>query len=185
WAEAYAVSPVRDEWAYSVWEHETESETRTAQAASTVSEGGRKGGIHLAPAARSATVPLADTTVPIQPKGDRPPLFAVHGGDGGILFYGELAQRLGEDRPFYAFEAPALTASSPIPEESVEETAAQYLAELKKVQASGPFHLCGYSFGGVVAYEMARQLSAEGETVSFLGPVATENPAAQVRKLSL
>lgn len=183
--EAVAVAQERDEVAYSVGVLETESETRTAQAASTVSEGGRKGGIHLAPAARSATVPLADTTVPIQPKGDRPPLFAVHGGDGGILFYGELAQRLGEDRPFYAFEAPALTASSPIPEESVEETAAQYLAELKKVQASGPFHLCGYSFGGVVAYEMARQLSAEGETVAFLGLVDTENPAAQVRKLSL
>ncbi len=145
----------------------------------------RKGGFHLAPEPAARPEELAETTVAIQPKGDRPPLFAVHGGDGGILFYGELAARLGEERPFYAFEAPALTATSPIPDESVEETAAHYLEELKKVQPSGPYHLCGYSFGGVVAYEMARQLAADGERIEFLGLVDTENPAAQVRKLSL
>ncbi len=145
----------------------------------------RKGGIHLVPAPAALPGELAETTVAIQPKGDLPPLFAVHGGDGGILFYGELAERLGEQRPFYAFEAPALTATSPIPDESVEETAANYLAELRKVQPSGPYHLCGYSFGGVVAYEMARQLAAEGERIEFLGLVDTENPAVQARKLSL
>lgn len=151
----------------------------------TTSEPVRKGGIHLAPEPAATPEELAETTVAIQPKGDQPPLFAVHGGDGGILFYGNLAERLGEERPFYAFEAPALTATSPIPEETVEETAAHYLAELKKVQPSGPYHLCGYSFGGVVAYEMARQLAADGERIEFLGLVDTENPAAQTRKLSL
>ncbi len=145
----------------------------------------RKGGLRLTPSAPADPADLAETTVAIQPKGDLPPLFAVHGGDGGVLFYGNLASRLGESRPFYAFEAPALTSTSPIPNESVEETATRYLAELKKVQPSGPYHLCGYSFGGVVAYEMARQLLAEGEAIDFLGLVDTENPSIEARKLSL
>jgi amino acid adenylation domain-containing protein/FkbH-like protein len=145
----------------------------------------RKGGLHLTPVAPANPADLAETTVAIQPKGDLPPLFAVHGGDGGVLFYGNLATRLGEDRPFYAFEAPALTATSPIPNESVVETASRYLVELRKVQPSGPYHLCGYSFGGVVAYEMACQLLTDGERVEFLGLVDTENPAIEARKLSL
>ena len=136
-----------------------------------------------APAVISSAV--ADTTVAIQPLGDLPPLFAVHGGDGGILFYGNLADRLGKDRPFYAFEAPALTAAGPLPEEPVEETAAKYLAEMRKVKPHGPYLLCGYSFGGVVAYEMACQIIAAGEEVEFLGLVDTENPAYEARKLSL
>ncbi|MCB1228974.1 MAG: amino acid adenylation domain-containing protein [Verrucomicrobiae bacterium] len=129
--------------------------------------------------------PLADTTIVVQPKGDQRPLFAVHGGDGGILFYCNLAERLGEHRPFYAFEAPALTAGGPIPDESVETTAARYVSELRKVQPEGPYLLCGYSFGGVVAYEMAHQLNAEGQEITFLGLIDTENPAAMVRKLSV
>jgi thioesterase domain-containing protein/acyl carrier protein len=142
-----------------------------------------------APAEIQITIPenrmIAETTVAIRSEGILPPLFAVHGGDGGILFYGNLAERLENDRPFYAFEAPALTASGPIQEESVEETATNYLRELRKVQESGPYHLCGYSFGGVVAYEMATQLIGEGETVEFLGLVDTENPSIDARKLSL
>jgi len=145
----------------------------------------RRGGIHLTGTQEARSNVLAETTVAIQPKGDLPPLFAVHGGDGGILFYGNLASRLGEERPFYAFEAPALTATSPIPDETVEETASHYLAELRKVQPEGPYHLCGYSFGGVVAYDMARQLLADGEQVEFLGLVDTENPAVEARKLSI
>lgn len=150
----------------------------------TVTESRRKG-FHLTGCESPGSGQPAETTVAIQPKGSLPPLFAVHGGDGGILFYGNLASRLGEERPFYAFEAPALTATSPIPDETVEETAAHYLSELRKVQPEGPYHLCGYSFGGVVAYDMARQLLDQGERVEFLGLVDTENPAAQTRKLSI
>jgi amino acid adenylation domain-containing protein/FkbH-like protein len=138
-----------------------------------------------APTAVTTSGTVADTTVAIQPLGDLPPLFAVHGGDGGILFYGNLAERLGNDRPFYAFEAPALTAGGPLPDESVVETAAKYLSEMRKVKPHGPYLLCGYSFGGVVAYEMACQIIADGEEVEFLGLVDTDNPAYVARKLSL
>jgi len=128
---------------------------------------------------------IATTTVAIQPHGDLPPLFAVHGGDGGVVFYRGAASKLEKNRPFYAFEAPALTASGPIPEETIETTATRYLAEMRKVQPIGPYHLCGYSFGGVVAYEMAAQLGRLGEDVCFLGLFDTENPAVEVQPLSI
>ncbi len=128
---------------------------------------------------------VSTTTVAIQPQGHLPPLFAVHGGDGGVVFYRGVAQKLGRDRPFYAFEAPALTAGGPIPEETIEESAKRYLGEMRKVQPSGPYHLCGYSFGGLVAYEMAVQLERAGEEVAFLGLFDTENPATDMKKLSI
>ena len=56
---------------------------------------------------------------------------------------------------------------------------------MRKVRPHGPYLLCGYSFGGVVAYEMACQILAAGEEVEFLGLVDTENPAVEARKLSL
>ena len=128
---------------------------------------------------------IATTTVAIQSQGDLQPLFAVHGGDGGVVFYRGVAGKLGKNRPFYAFEAPALTATGPIPEETIETTATRYLGEMRKVQPTGPYHLCGYSFGGVVAYEMAAQLERLGEKVCFLGLFDTENPAAEVQPLSI
>lgn len=130
---------------------------------------------------------IAETTIAVQPKGDFPAIFGIHGGDGGIMFYRSLALQLGEDRPFYAFESPSLTAGGEIPDESVEETASRYITEMKKVQQSGPYLLCGYSFGGVVAYEMAAQLRRQGEEISFLGLFDTENPhaAAEAKRFSI
>lgn len=162
-----------------------EAETRESVPEEPAPDSRRKGGIHFSVDDSSETVEIAETTIAIQPKGDLPPLFGVHGGDGGVLFYGNLAARLGADRPFYAFEAPTLTAGGPLPEETVEETAAKYLGELRKVQPNGPYLICGYSFGGVVAYEMACQLTDAGEEVQFLGLVDTENPAVEARKLSV
>ncbi|MDF1756469.1 MAG: amino acid adenylation domain-containing protein [Verrucomicrobiales bacterium] len=128
---------------------------------------------------------VAETTVLLQPKGERPPLFAVHGGDGGIFFYRDLAERLEQDRPFYAFEAAVLTGGGPIREESVPVTAHRYVKELEKIHPTGSVYLCGYSFGGVVAYEMACQLTEKGRKVEFVGLVDTENPAGQFAKLNL
>ncbi len=128
---------------------------------------------------------IAETTVRLKSEGDLPPLFGVHGGDGGIFFYRDLASGMNDDRPFYAFEAAVLTNGGPIKKEPIESTAARYVAELVKVQPDGPVHLCGYSFGGVVAYEMACQLSDAGREIKFLGLIDTENPSAEARKLSL
>ncbi len=115
---------------------------------------------------------------PIQPAGDRLPFFCVHGGDGGVLFYRNLAEHLDHDRPLYAIEAPALSLSGEIRIGAVESIAAEYLKLIRQRQSQGPYHLGGYSFGGVVAYEMARQLKNEGEDVAFLALFDTMSPAA-------
>jgi len=121
----------------------------------------------------------------IQRDGHLPPLFCIHGGDGGIIFYHNLAAYLPHDRPFVAIEAPALRATDEIRVDRVEDTAREYLALIRKRQTRGPYYLGGYSFGGTVAYEMARLLHAEGEEMAFLALFDTLNPAATFPKFTL
>ncbi|HRJ73968.1 MAG TPA: thioesterase domain-containing protein, partial [Terrimicrobiaceae bacterium] len=115
---------------------------------------------------------------PIQPAGDRQPFFCVHGGDGGVLFYRNLAEHLDHDRPLYAIEAPALSLDGEIRIGAVESIAAEYLKLIRQRQSRGPYLLGGYSFGGVVAYEIARQLQHEGAEVAFLALFDTMSPTA-------
>ena len=117
--------------------------------------------------------------------GKEPPLFCIHGGDGGVLFYRNLAEALPCAGPMHAIEARALGSREPIREASVEETAAAYIAELLEVHPRGPFRLAGYSFGGVVAHEMACQLVARGHEIDFLGLFDTQNPSAPAKRYSL
>jgi amino acid adenylation domain-containing protein len=105
--------------------------------------------------------------IPIQPNGTRPPFFCVHGVGGNVLNYRSLAQRLGDDQPFYGLQARGMDGKLP-PLATIEEMAAVYVSEIRKVQARGPYFLGGASFGGVVAYEMAQQLKAAGEAAAFV-----------------
>jgi oxalate---CoA ligase len=114
--------------------------------------------------------------VAIQPAGSRPPFFCLHALGGTVLFYQRLAQHLGEDQPFYALQSLALHRESPT-SLKLEELAACYIQEVAAVQPTGPYLLGGYSFGGVVAYEMARQLDARGEKIALLALVDTWGPA--------
>jgi amino acid adenylation domain-containing protein len=123
--------------------------------------------------------------VTLSDRGTPPPLFCIHGGDGGVIFYRGLAERMTGEFPIHAIEALALSNSTPIIESSVEETAAAYVKELLAVQPDGPFRLAGYSFGGVVAHEMACQLVEQGHTVDFLGLFDTHNPTAPCKRYSL
>ncbi|HEY9809170.1 MAG TPA: amino acid adenylation domain-containing protein [Halomicronema sp.] len=113
--------------------------------------------------------------VPIQPKGSKPPLFCVHAAAGNVLFYRDLARLLGEDQPVYGLQAQGLDGVK-FPLTSVEEMAAYYLEEIRNLQIKGPYHLAGYSFGGAVAFEIARQLQADGETVGLLGLLDSPSP---------
>jgi thioesterase domain-containing protein/acyl carrier protein len=113
--------------------------------------------------------------VPIQPAGSRPPLFCVHPGGGNVLAYAPLARHLGSDQPFYAFQAPGLEVGQQ-PLDSVEQMSACYLAALRQAQPQGPYRLAGHSFGGLVAYEMARQLREQGYAVSLLALLDTPAP---------
>jgi thioesterase domain-containing protein len=105
--------------------------------------------------------------VEIQPKGTHPPLFLVHGVGGGMLWgYNNLARHLGADQPVYGFKSRGLEGFEEF--KTIEAMAAQYTEELRKFQPQGPYHIGGYCFGGNVAYEMARQLKAQGQEVALL-----------------
>jgi len=106
--------------------------------------------------------------VPIQPAGELPPLFGVHGHSGEVLFYRPLADRLGGSQPFYALGSAGLSDGART-HRTIDEMADHYLAEIRQVRPRGPYALLGYCFGSIVALEMACRLLREGESVSFLG----------------
>jgi natural product biosynthesis luciferase-like monooxygenase protein/amino acid adenylation domain-containing protein len=101
--------------------------------------------------------------VTLRKGGGARPFFCVHPVGGGVLAYLELAKRMDADQPFYGLQVPAEGSG-----DSVEEMAERYLEAVRAVQPEGPYLLGGWSMGGRVAYEMARQLEARGEEVGLL-----------------
>ncbi|AYN66674.1 non-ribosomal peptide synthetase [Euzebyella marina] len=106
--------------------------------------------------------------VPIKASGSRPPLYIVHGGGLNVLIFNALGKYLDVDQPVYGLQAKGLNGIDE-PLGSVEEMASHYLSEIMEANASGPYLLAGYSFGGIIAYEMAKQLLAQKKTVAMLG----------------
>ncbi|MGL4400838.1 MAG: non-ribosomal peptide synthetase [Luteolibacter sp.] len=128
--------------------------------------------------AQEPAIPAKGHFVTLRKEGDQRPLFCIHGGDGGVIFYRGLASCLPEGVPLHAVESLELCRSTAVEVASVEETAAAYVRNLLAFQPHGPFRLAGYSFGGVVAHAMACQLVEMGHQVDFLGLFDTSNPAA-------
>jgi thioesterase domain-containing protein len=110
--------------------------------------------------------------VAIREVGSKPPLFCIHGGGGHLLDYREMIDALPDDRPVYGLRATNVNEVYP---ESVEEMAEQYLLEIQGIQARGPYQICGLSFGGLVAYEIARKLAERGEHVGLIALFDTGN----------
>jgi surfactin family lipopeptide synthetase A len=100
--------------------------------------------------------------VAIQAGGSKPPLFCVHGAGGAVVRFYDLARYLGPDQPVYGLQARG-SAGNHSPHRRVEDMAAAYLKEILSVQPQGPYFLAGYSFGGVVALDIAHQLIAQGQ----------------------
>lgn len=100
----------------------------------------------------------------------RPRLWLVHDLQGSAYRVRHVAEALGADQPVWSFESPLL-AGNPNPHVSLDSFAAAYVTDLRMVQPKGPYWLAGYSFGGICAYEMARQLVRDGEEVAFVGIV--------------
>lgn len=111
--------------------------------------------------------PSWSSLVAIQPLGSKPPFFCVHGIGGNVLGFYELATHLGTSQPFYGLQAQGLDGITP-PHSRAEEMAAHYVHEIRELQPNGPYFLGGLSFGGAIAFEMARQLQAQGEEVGLL-----------------
>jgi thioesterase domain-containing protein/acyl carrier protein len=114
--------------------------------------------------------------VPLQTEGGQSPLFCMHAAGGNVLFYRDLASELGKDQPFYGLQARGVTDKSETAHDRVEDMATDYLKEIRSFQPNGPYRLCGASFGGLVAFEAARQLVAMGETVGMLALFDTYAP---------
>jgi thioesterase domain-containing protein/acyl carrier protein len=121
---------------------------------------------HLATFLRDREAPVFHPVlVPIQTAGSKPPFFCVHPVGGSVLCYADLARSLGPDQPFYGLQAPALNGGGA---PSLGDLAQLYVRQLRQVEPKGPYRLGGWSMGGLVAFEMARQLQEQGEAVALV-----------------
>jgi thioesterase domain-containing protein/acyl carrier protein len=103
----------------------------------------------------------------VQASGSRRPFFFLHGDwTGGAFYCFDLARALGSEQPFYALEPYKFAGLQVLP--SIEAIAAAHVESLRTVQPEGPYQLGGFCNGGLVAYEMARQLQAAGQKVDQL-----------------
>ena len=115
--------------------------------------------------------------VAIQPQGSRPPFFCVHDLLGDVLCYRKLAHYLGRNQPFYGLRARGLEgAEEPLKE--IATMASYYIEAIQTVQPQGPYFLGGLSFGGVVAFEMACQLEAQGHRAALVALLDSPAPAS-------
>ncbi len=123
---------------------------------------------HLANVIQDQSSPNTwSSLIEIEPAGDHPPFFCVHGITGDILWFRDLAHCLAPDYPFYGLQSRGLDGIQD-PLTTIEDMAAHYIEEIRKLQPNGPYYLGGASFGGAVALEIAQQLMAQGEEVSML-----------------
>lgn len=108
-----------------------------------------------------------DSLVPLKPKGTKPPLYIVHGANHHVLLFNELARKLDKDQPVFGLQSRGLNGKDE-PHDSIDEMAADYVAEIIASNPEGPYALAGFSYGGIIAFEMARQLKAQGREVKIL-----------------
>ncbi len=119
----------------------------------------------------------ASTVIPVQRGGARPPLFFVPGAGGELIVFDALARRLGPEQPVYVLDLYAFGDGVP-PDKPLElaDIAARMITDIRHVQASGPYQIAGYSLGGNIGLEIARQLRRAGEEVALLALLDCNGP---------
>ncbi len=110
---------------------------------------------------------INSSLVPIKPKGTKTPLYLVHGAGLHVLMFQTLAANMDEDQVLYALQARGLNGEAE-PFDKMEDIAAHYIREILEQNPDGPYALAGYSFGGLIAFEMAKQLKALGKEIKML-----------------
>ena len=110
--------------------------------------------------------------VHIKPFGNLIPLFLIHGAGLNVMLYNTLINSLSIDQPVYGLQAKGLNGIDK-PLETIEEIAAHYISEIKTEYPVGPYALAGFSLGGIIAFEMVRQMMATGDEVALLGMLDT------------
>jgi thioesterase domain-containing protein/acyl carrier protein len=113
--------------------------------------------------------------LPIQPYGSQRPFFCVHPAGGDARCYLDLAHCLGLDQPFYGLQASGMDGEQN-PATDIETMAVAYIEALRVLQHEGPYLIGGWSMGGQVAFEMARQLREEGQDIALLALFDTPTP---------
>ena len=113
--------------------------------------------------------------------GSRRPLFVVHTIGGNLFHYYELARHLHAEQTVYGLQARGVFGAGR-PDRTIEAVAAHCLESMRTVQPGGPYLIAGFSSGGVVAYEMAQQLTAAGEQVALIALLDTYAPRAITAK---
>jgi thioesterase domain-containing protein/acyl carrier protein len=121
--------------------------------------------------------PQWSSLVPIRPDGDLTPLYFVHGAGANVLEFRHLIRHLNPDRPAFGIQSVALDGVTP-PHTKFEDMAAHYISEIREHQPEGPYALAGLCLGGIVAYEMARQLNEAGQDVAVLALFDASTPHA-------
>lgn len=129
---------------------------------------------------RSSTSQTSNSLVAIQPHGTRRPLLCVHPAGGTVFCYAELSKYLGGEQPVYGLQARGIDGLQS-PHTSVAEMAASYVEDIRAQFPSGPYRLCGWSTGGIIAFEVACQLQRLGESVELLALFDAGMPASQDR----
>jgi len=108
-----------------------------------------------------------DRVLPLRSRGNQPPLFCTHPAGGLCWCYAGLMRELDPQRPIYGLQVSAVMHDEPFPA-SIEAMADDYVTAIRRIQSSGPYYLLGWSFGGVVAFEIACRLQQQGEQVASL-----------------
>jgi len=108
-----------------------------------------------------------DSLVPIKPTGTKMPLYIVHGAGLNVLLFNAVAMGLSADQPVYGLQARGLNGVDE-PFCKIEDMAAYYIDAIVRQNPDGPYALAGFSFGGIIAWEMARQLKAAGRVVKLV-----------------
>jgi thioesterase domain-containing protein len=129
----------------------------------------------LAAPPRAATSPHL---VALQEHGSRPPFFCIAPVLGVAAPYLALARQLGPRQPFYGLQPRGIDGAH-APRSSVPAMAADYVEAIRELQPSGPYFVGGWSFGGIVAYELARQLVAQKERVGLLAVIDMASPSTK------
>ena len=109
--------------------------------------------------------------VPVKSTGTKMPIYLVHGAGLHVMMFQTLAEYMSREQPIFALQAKGLNGEDE-PIDRMEDIAAHYVSELLEHNSNGPYAIAGYSFGGLIAFEMAKQLKARGKEVAMLGTVS-------------
>ncbi|KQN34717.1 hypothetical protein ASE92_14125 [Pedobacter sp. Leaf41] len=115
----------------------------------------------------------SQTIIPIRTGGDKNPVYLIHGSGLNVLLFKSIIATLDKDQPIYGVQAIGLDQDEYVPD-SIEGIAARYIEELLQSNPNGPYNIVGYSLGGFIAFEMAKQLKVLGKKIHLLGVVDTD-----------